>query len=220
MPVLAAQKLDDRAWFGSVMLCMLVSLAATVVAGMQPAYTASAPQRLNLRHVEKDGKAWMLADPVARLPENLRGAANFSERPGPLVMWRGYVAETGDVGFPAPSASVTRHGQVLTVDLHGSDAAAGMLLPLQGLAAITIGDVRQVIREGQVLVACGTADCAGLHMVLEFSGTVPKSLLLAETRYGLPKSAAEIVQARPDWAMPSGQGDMTYIATDVAVPGG
>ena len=55
-------------------------------------------------------------------------------------------------------------------------------------------------------------------MVLEFSGTVPKSLLLAETRYGLPKSAAAIVQARPDWAVPSGQGDMTYIATDVAVP--
>ena len=218
MPVLAAQRLEDSAWFASVILCMLVSLGATVAAGLQPAYTAAAPQRLNLRHVEKDGKSWMLADPVARLPEDLRAAANFSERPQPLAMWRGYVAQTGNAEFPAPSASMTRQGKMLTVDLHGSDAAQGMLVQLTGLAAITIGDVRQATPEGRVLVACGTADCARLHMVLEFSGAVPKSLLLAETRAGLPKSAAGIEQARPDWAVPSGQGDMTYIATDVTLP--
>ena len=218
LPVLAAQKLEDGAWFASVILCMLVSLGATVAAGLQPAYTAAAPQRLNLRHVEKDGKSWMLADPVARLPEDLRAAANFSERPQPLAMWRGYVAQTGNAAFPAPSASMTRQGKMLTIDLHGSDAAQGMLLQLAGLAAITIGDVRQVTPEGQLLVACGTADCARLHMVLEFSGAVPKSLLLAETRTNLPPDAAAIVQARPDWAVPSGQGDVTLLAQDLAIP--
>jgi len=219
LPVLAAQQLEDGAWFASVILCMLVSLGATVAAGLQPAYTAAAPQRLNLRHVEKDGKSWMLADPVARLPEDLRAAANFSERPQPLAMWRGYVAQTRNAAFPAPSASMTRQGKMLTIDLHGSDAAQGMLLQLGGLAAITIGDVRQVTPEGQLLVACGTADCARLHMVLEFSGAMPKSLLLAETRTNLPPSAAAIVQARPDWAVPSGQGDMTLLAQDLAIPG-
>jgi hypothetical protein len=113
---------------------------------------------------------------------------------------------------------MTRQGKMLTIDLHGSDAAQGMLLQLAGLAAITIGDVRQVTPEGQLLVACGTADCARLHMVLEFSGAVPKSLLLAETRTNLPPSAAAIVQARPDWAVPSGQGDVTLLAQDLAIP--
>jgi hypothetical protein len=218
LPVLAAQKLEDGAWFASVILCMLVSLGATVAAGLQPAYTAAAPQRLNLRHVEKDGKSWMLADPVAGLPEDLRAAANFSERPQPLAMWRGYVAQTGNAEFPPPSASMTRQGKMLTIDLHGSDAAQGMLVQLAGLAAITVGDVRQVTPEGRLLVACGTADCARLHMVLEFSGAVPKSLLLAETRYDLPARAAVIAQARPDWAAPSGQGDMTLLAQDLAIP--
>ena len=182
--MLAAQKLEDGAWFASVILCMLVSLGATVAAGLQPAYTAAAPQRLNLRHVEKDGKSWMLADPVARLPEDLRAAANFSERPQPLAMWRGYVAQTGNAAFPAPSASMTRQGKMLTIDLHGSDAAQGMLLQLAGLAAITIGDVRQVTPEGQLLVACGTADCARLHMVLEFSGAVDGDKLSGSVKAG------------------------------------
>jgi hypothetical protein len=47
---------------------------------------------------------------------------------------------------------------------------------------------------------------------------VAKSLLLAETRYGLPSDAAFLLKARPDWAVPSGQGVMSFAAVDVAVP--
>ncbi len=218
LPVLAAQKMDEGAWRASIILSLVIALGAAVVQGFEPTYSAAAPQRLNLRYVEKDGKSFLLADPVPRLPESLRAAAHFSDAPGPLVAWRGYVAPLGNGQFPAPSATVTRQGGSIALDLHGSAAASGMaLLVSGGLRAVTIGDVHVAAGKDGVQINCGTPDCASVHMILDFSGPVPASLLLVEQRYGLPPNAAALARARPDWAVPSGQGDMSFIATDVAV---
>ncbi len=70
----------------SAVFCLLVSISLAVVAGFQPAYSSTAPQRLNLRYVEIEGKAHWLADPVAHLPESPRRAdGNFSAIPQRIV---------------------------------------------------------------------------------------------------------------------------------------
>jgi hypothetical protein len=105
------------------------------------------------------------------------------------------------------------------LDLHGSESADGLVLVVSGgLSSVSIGDVHVAASSGRVMILCSTSDCASAHLVLDFSQPVPGSVLLTEQRYGLPAKAAKIVQARPDWAVPSGQGDMTYIAQDVAIP--
>jgi hypothetical protein len=211
--------MGEGAWRASIILSLVIALGAAVVQGLQPAYSAVAPERLNLRYVEKDGKAWILADPVSRLPESLRASASFSEGPQELAAWRGYVAPMGIVQFPAPSATVTRQGSSVALDLHGSEAASGMALIVPGgLSAVSIDDVHMAAKNGSVAIACSTPDCASAHLVLDFSGPVPGSLTLVEQRYGLPQSASGVARARPDWAVPSGQGDMTFIAEDVAIP--
>ena len=86
-----------------------------------------------------------------------------------------------------------------------------------GIKSARIGDVAVTVRDGRA-VTCATPDCASAHILLGFSGPVPNSLTLVEQRYGLPPNAAAVARARPDWAVPSGQGDMTMIATDVPVP--
>ena len=219
LPVLAAQKMGEGAWRASIILSLMIALGAALVQGFEPAYSAAQPERLNLRYVEKDGKSWMVADAVGRLPDRLRAAARFSQAPGPLVAWRGYVAPLGNTQFPAPSAAVTRQGSRVTLDVHGSAAADGMALMVSGgLRGVSIGDEIVAVGDGRVLIACGTRDCAAAHLVPDFSGPVPGSLLLVEQRYGLPPNAAAVARARPDWAVPSGQGDVTFIASDIAVP--
>jgi hypothetical protein len=219
LPVLAAQKMGEGAWRASIILSLAIALGAAVVQGLQPAYSASQPLRLNLRYVEKDGKSRLLADPVSRLPQRLRAAAAFSQTPQPLAGFLGYVAPMGHVQFSAPSATVTHRDNLVALDLHGSDAATGMVLVVPtGLQDVKVGDVHLPARGGGVTIRCGTADCASAHLVLNFSGPVPNSLLLLEQRPGLPPGAAALARARPDWAVQSGQGDTSFVAADVAIP--
>ena len=126
------------------------------------------------------------------------------------------------VMLPIPSASVSRNEATVTLDLHGSSDANGMILLVpQGLGSVRINDapVQTISGSGERnFIACSGTDCANAHVVLNFTGPVAKSVLLAETRYGLPSDAAFLLKARPDWAVPSGQGDMSFAAADVAVP--
>jgi hypothetical protein len=219
LPVLRLQKMGEGGWRASIILSLLIALGAALVQGMQPAYSAAQPQRLSLRYVEKDGKSWVVADPVERLPDSLRQAAKFSEAPGPLVAWRGYVAPLGNVQYPAPSATVTHRGSQVRLDLHGSEGAGGMELVVSGgLSGVSIGDVYVAAGSGRTTIICATPDCASAHLGLDFSQPVPGSVLLVEQRYGLPANVAAVARARPDWAMPSGQGDMTLLAEDLTIP--
>ncbi len=194
------------------------ALGCCIYAGLQPAYSEDQPLRLNLRYAEKDGKSWLLADPVAKLPEGLRAAAKFSAAPQTLQSLRGYAAPMGQTRLPAPSISITRLENRLTLNLHGGRGASAMTLLLpEGLSAVSLGGTKLPAQSG--LLRCGTPDCASAQIILEFTGVLPKSLLLVEERRGLPVPVSDIAAARPAWAVPSGQGDMTYLATDMPVPG-
>ena len=219
LPLLSLQKIGEGAWRLSVLASLLIALGAAIVAGYQPAYSTTQPQRLNLRYAEKDGKSFWIADPVAHLPEELRKAARFSPAPQDLLEWRGYIAPAGMVTLPAPSASISRQGNRLTLDLHGSDAASGMSVLISGgLEAVTVGGVRTPASGGEIIWNCATRDCASARVTLDFSGPVPKSLLLVEQRTGLPAKGAALLKARPNWVTPSQMGDVSVIATDVAIP--
>jgi hypothetical protein len=225
LPLMRMQGMGEGARTFSVLLAFLAALAGAVVAGLEPSFSASAPERLNLRYVEKDGSSWWLADAVPHLPPALRSAAAFSGEPEVLAAWRGYIAKGGVVQLPSPSATVSRDGLKVTLDLHGSASADGMVvIAPQGLSqAIVNGTVATVVQsgsDGMTSIACAGHDCADAHMVLKFRGAVPKSLMLAEERYGLPADAGFLLKARPDWAAPSGQGDLSLAVADVMVPAG
>ena len=100
LPLMAAQKMGEGAWRALVLVSLLWRWALRSIAGLQPAYSAAAPERLNLRYVEKDGNAWWLADPVAQLPDAC-AAPGISRRRRKLSWpWRGYVAPPGGAQCP------------------------------------------------------------------------------------------------------------------------
>jgi len=226
LPLMGAQKIGEGFWRFSVILSLLVALGAAITAGLEPAFSATQPERLNLRYVEQDGKSWWLADPVNDLPDSMRTAAAFSKDPLVLAAWRGYVAPAGIVQLPSPTATVSRNGASITLDLHGSNDADGMLLMVPpGLSSVAVNGAQVLGLSGgsnPSMINCAGGPCATAHVVLNFAGPVARSVLVAETRYGLPSDAAFLLKARPDWAVPSGppsgQGDMSFAAADVPIP--
>jgi hypothetical protein len=221
LPVMRADELSSGAWRASLFIALLIAIGAAVTAGMQPAYSPERPERLNLRYVEKDGNAWVLADPVDHLPQSLRAAAEFSDTPQLVEVARGYSALIGVSQFTAPYAGVSRRGNTVTLELYGSRTADGMALIVPGgLKTVTVAGLRVPAPPGQVILNCGTPDCARVPVVLEFSDSVPGRVLLVEQHHGLLSKLDAIKRARPHWAVPSQAGDTTQIAEDMMVPGG
>jgi hypothetical protein len=188
------------------------------VAGLEPAFSARAPERLNLRYVEQAGKAWWLADPVARLPDGLKAAARFSDRPERRVQF-GYVAPAGNAQFPAPSAAVRREGDAVTINLNAAGDGVALLVPKEaGLKAVSLGGITAPSSGGRVTVSCATPDCGSAQMVLQLSSATSVNLTLIAYRHGLPPQAASLLKARPTWAVPSQSGDATLLTATLRVP--
>jgi hypothetical protein len=209
---------------GGFGLSCAISLAAALVlaaiAGLQPAYSRNAPERLNLRYVERDGKAWWVADPVAQLPAGLRAAAHFSDKVQHLPA-TGYVAPAGAARFAAPDARVTRQGKDVTLALDAPGDGVTLLLPREAqLRSLTIAGI-EAPAEGQVdTITCATPDCGRMQMTLHLGTSTPFEIVLRSVHRGLPPQGAALLKARPPEAVPSQVGDVTLLTRTIAVPAG
>jgi hypothetical protein len=217
LPLLA--KVPARARNLSAAVCLVASIGLAIAAGLQPAYSADAPQRLNLRYVEMDGKASWLADPVARLPESLRALANFSATPE-RILEMGYVAPAGPAQYPPPQAAVAREGDTVTLDLKTQSDAVMLVVPAEAmLRSVTINGVSAAAGGRRTNIVCSTPDCAGVRVLLQLGLSRPFELLLLANRRGLPPQGAALLKSRSPQAVPSQAGDRTVLAARIAVPG-
>ncbi len=214
LPLLA----KAEAWKLSFAASLLAALGLAVVAGLQPAYSAAAPERLNLHYVEMDGKAGWLADPVPRLPAGLRAAANFSAQPQRFAQM-GYVASAGAARNPAPIAAVSRDGDTVILALNAAADVIVLDVPEEAkLQSLSIDGVTTPVSEKRIAIICATPDCAQAHMTLRLGSSQPVDLLLMAERRGLPPAGAKLLQARPAEAVPSQTGDTTILAAKIAIP--
>ena len=216
LPLLRAKK----GWAPSVLASLGAALLLAVVAGLQPANSIAAPQRLNLRYVEAAGKAWWLADPVAHLPQSLRAAANFSATPQHAPEW-GYAAAAGAARFAAPAAAVSRIGNDVTLILNAPGDSVLLKVPREAqLQSLTIGGVTTPAPQQDVAIICHTPDCGHAVMTLHVGTAMPFAILLQSARRGLPAQGARLVAARPSDAVPSQGGDVTHLLARITIPGG
>jgi len=215
LPLLAkAQRLGI-----SAAICLAVAVGLAAVAGMQPAFSSTAPERLNLSYVEQGGKAWWLVDPVPHLPDALRAAAAFSATPQRLVQM-GYAAPAGPARHPAPQASVTRSGDTVTLELATEGQSVSLQFPEKArLRAVTIGGMTIPAPEKTLSITCGTPDCARTRMILQLGSSEPFDLTLAAYFRGLPPEGDKLLKARPVWAVPSQGGDRNTLAAKIPIPG-
>jgi hypothetical protein len=188
-----------------------------VVAGFLPVFSPASPERLNLHYVERDGHADWIADPVAHLPGALARAGHFSGLIALSLFGRGYSGDAGTGENASPDATVSRNGDHLSIALHGSSQADGMMLIFPApLTLESIDDRHFENMPPSTRVICDTPDCAGA--VLTMVGKAPAAFDLVETRRGLPAKGQTLLAARPDTAVPSGAGDQTLLVRHIIVP--
>ncbi|HEX4050524.1 MAG TPA: M28 family peptidase [Steroidobacteraceae bacterium] len=172
----------------SVLACAAGALLGAVVTGLQPTYSASAPERLDLLYYEtqgsfaSQGSAHWIADsawagqPAAPLPRSLQHAAEFQAQslalPG-VAPASSFVASAGPPRLPLPRGEIrtaaadapTSGESLVTLRLVGSANTDEMALYIPPGAALRGLDIR-----GQHLVApagwsggttllCVTPDC-------------------------------------------------------------
>jgi hypothetical protein len=204
----------------STAISLAAALVLAAVAGFQPAFSDTAPQRLNLRYVERDAKAWWVADPVQSLPRALRAAAHFSDTVQSMPM-TGYAAPAGVARYPAPAAQVSRNGHDVTLEITAPGDGVGVAVPREAqLKSVTIGGA-EAQAEGRVdTITCATPDCGRIRMTLHVETTAPFEILLRSYRHGLPPWGAGLATARPPEAVPSQTGDMMVLIRKLTVPAG
>jgi len=200
-------------------LSLTVAVVLAAVAGMQPAYSSAAPQRLNLGYLEQDGEAWWLADPVPHLPASLRAAAAFSAVPQRQAQI-GYAAPAGRARHRAPQATVTRTGDTVTLDLAAEGQGVSLQVPAKAkLRAVTVGGITTPAPEKNLSITCSTPDCAKAQIILRLGSSEPFDLTLVAYARGLPPEGDKLLKARPVWAVPSQGGNRTLLAAKIAIPG-
>jgi hypothetical protein len=223
VPLLAAHPLPRRVWLAASALVLAGAASVAAYAGMQPAYSAIAPQRLNVTYVEDGDRSLWALDALAPVPRSMKAAANFSARPekiSPFAWSSSYVAPAANLHIPLPAARLlgnrrTDDSRKVTLALRGSDDANQMALILTkpvGLKAIDIKDWHfdaplQWGKLDRVVLACMSRDCASATVTLTLADGAPLDAIIAEDRFGAPPEGAKLVAARPKTAVQSQNGD-------------
>jgi hypothetical protein len=236
-PVLSGA-LERRVWAICSGVAFAAAVGVAVLAGLQPAYSALAPQRLSITYVQ-DATAkraiWAI-DAAAPLPQVMNGGAKFSKTPEaayPYASRKSYVASAGPPQFPYPTAQVTVGSQSSPAVRHVDIAVDASDLTNQVLVFVPKeANLRAVVVAGRRfevpkkwgdskynLIGCFSTDCAKQKIGLDLSTAAPVTLYLSEVRYGLPPSGKALVAARPVWATPSQNGDTTVLINSLSIPG-
>ncbi len=234
IPLLAARPLTRGAWLRLGGGAALAALVFAVIAGLQPAYSSSQPQRLNINFIDDHtaGHAEWTADTAARLPAPLRAAVPFGAKPQlatPFAQSLSYIAPAGALRFAAPAITQTvaqsGAGRIVTLLLHASPDAARVIVEIPkdaGLVRVTAdGNVftpsDKSLNPYGTIIACMTGDCAARPIALTFAGRQPVDIVIAEQRSGVPADGQKITAARPDTATAQQSGDTTIILGKVTL---
>jgi hypothetical protein len=233
LPLLAP--LNRRAWILASSVLAGVALLVAVAAGLQPAYSAAAPQHLNIGFVDDhvQNKSLWTIDSSAPLPPAIRAVMPFSAKPehaSPVGFQPSYVAPAGVTRFAVPAATISTAsdgaGRRVTLALHGSNDASRMFVvvskdaPLTGIAfeGHAFTPAKDSLNPLGTIFACVTGDCRGKSVKLRFATKRPVEIWLGEQRYGLPPDGAKLVAARPATAIPAQTGDTTIVFGKMKLP--
>jgi hypothetical protein len=240
VPLLALPEEARQVRRGVLAAAALVMVAAFGVASWVPTHSEFRPQRLNLLHVEQrhlDQVNWLIdsatmaGETIRDVPQSLRQAAPFGSEPIAPLPWssRQYlVAPATSTTAPAPEIHLLSNARTngerrLHLQLRsprGGDQIKLYIPQAAGLSRIEVLGTPYIIEEsfienGYHLFACFAPACDGLEVALHLEGNTPVALLIADATSGLPSGGDVLLQARPNSAVPSQDGDVTLIANEI-----
>ena len=239
VPLLAARPMSRGGWMALTGAFVVLSLGCAVAMGLQPAYSAASPQRVNILYFAKgqDKPFWIAASAwkakgTEQVPASMLKAGFIYKEDayGGLGLGSGYVAPANDApSFQMPSATVMsdkKSGSTRTVRIavHGSSDTSALLFRIPKEAKLTGFATRGQHYDppkdwsGDTMLECSSRDCRDLDVTLTLGSTGPLTFDFAEQRYGLPPFGDKIKATRPDTAFASQSGDGIILANEVKLP--
>jgi hypothetical protein len=216
-----------------ILLTALALFAAVVV----PAYSAKAPERLNIEFAQDadTGNAEWIAQPDSgRLPEPIRLAANFHAPAHGAFPWDthpSFVSDAPHLDLAPPTFTILESSQAdgrrnfrtLLRSERGAPYAAVLFPPDADIESVRVGGqpVPAIAREtrnyfnGWAIYACPAMPAGGVE--ISFSAPLGKTVEVsaADQSYGLPHEGMFLVNSRPLTATPSQNGDVTIVSRRV-----
>jgi hypothetical protein len=236
VPLLAARPLSGARWTRALGAIGALAIVVAVAAGLQPAFSARAPQRLDIDFVDDHDvkQAKWVAETGATLPPGLRAAMpSFSHAPepiSPLLRQAAYSARAGALRFAVPAATIASkpqgRGRVVTLTLHASSNANRVVVVVPKDAALTHAQIydkgfdpsKDSLNPAGTILVCATDDCRATTFTLTFADARPVTVTVGEQQYGLPADGAKLTAARPRTAVASQSGDTTIVFGKLTLP--
>ncbi|TMB03934.1 MAG: M20/M25/M40 family metallo-hydrolase [Deltaproteobacteria bacterium] len=218
--------------FGTAALIVTASVAA---AAALP-FTADNPRKLNLWYsLDADAKEarWLASAGTGPLPRELGAAAPFGRAPVAALPWaprvRAYSAPAPALPLSRPELAIeeqrseggTRSIRARLRSPRGA-ALAGIALPAERVMSVRMNGTSVPETPSKNLVGaaygdsrawrgyvCTTTGVEGVQIELELSGAGPVDAYLWDASPGLPEQGAQLLSARPAWAVPFQTGDRT-----------
>lgn len=196
-------------------------VVATALALLLPAYSATNPRPMNIRHYTDatTGVALWLLDPTDEpAPAELRRIAKFAPARLP-VLGQVQAARAAAIDIQPPELIVLADAEEqgrrrlrLRFDSQGADQLIIRFPASADARWFTVGDEQEGFDDpGVKIFHCAGRACDGLEF------TVDTTVGSAEWRiiglhHGLPEAAAPLTAARPSWTTPIQYGDATLVA--------
>jgi hypothetical protein len=213
---------------------LVASLAFAAAAAILPAYSPESPSRLNLTFHQDAGTGqarWLINTPPAVPPAVLRAAA-FGQ-PTPAFPWsspasRSYAAPAPGQTLAPPTLTVVhdetsggkRHLLLHLASPRGATStlvfvpAASLLETARlGDRPVSLPDTSGPFRILQIL----GLSAEGIDLDLVLDASQPHDWYLIDRSGGLPSAGAALLRARPAWASPIQDGDMTLVSRKVVL---
>jgi len=198
-------------------LAIDLAIAAWLVAGLMPAYSADRQQLFTIEYVrEASGARFAVNNDGAPVPFD----AAWRRTEMPYTTRRRWAAPAPTVSVAVPAVTLVAQQPIeggrrlrLRIATNGAETVALIAAPEAGLRAA--GAPRFMQRFGQgaasdkYYVRCIGRACDGAELDLIVAGTGPLDLVIVGTRSGLPAAAAALVRARPATARPQYGPDAT-----------
>jgi len=216
-----------------VLATVLAAFGAIVV----PAYSAKAPERVNIEYwkdADAEMSQWIVQPQSERLPEPIRLAANFRFSERGAFPWENdaaFLAEAPNLDLAPPTFTVleiaqgegTRTYRTLLRSERGAPVAAVLFPPDSDVQSVRMGGLPlqpetqrfRSLRNGWVLYACAAMPAAGVEISFSVPLGKPVEVTAADVTYGLPPEGAFLLQSRPLTATPSQNGDVTLVSRRV-----
>lgn len=213
---------------------LAAALAFAVAAAVLPAYSPESPSRLNLTFHQDAGTGqarWLINTPPPVPPAVLR-AASFGQ-PAPAFPWsspasRSYAAPAPAQALAPPSLTVARdetsggkrHLLLRLASPRGATSTLVFIPAASLLETVRVGDRQVPLPDAsgpyRILQILGLS-AEGIDLDLVLDASQPHDWYLVDRSGGLPPEGAALLKARPAWASPIQDGDMTLVSRKVVL---